>query len=150
MKLLTKKAFEEMCIGCSQHYTRMGILFTDRWSANRFLQELAHKGGDFMENHGIKRYMKDFGIEFKNGSRIMAITCDTENVRGRRYESLFYPDECVGVVSDEIMTALSSFETGRPTWHWKTVAPSWCEELTVYSVSDLGEMDTADVSVLFA
>lgn len=127
----------------------MGVLFPTRRSANSFLQELAHEGVDFMEKHDIKRYVRDFGIEFKNGSWIRVVT-PSEGIRSRRYESVFYSDECAGISYDEIRKEFSVFETRRPSWHWKTVAPSWCEELSVYSVSDLGEMDTADVSVLFA
>lgn len=97
-----------------------------------------------MEECGIKRYVKDFGIEFKNGSWITVVTPNPECICGKRYESVLFSAECA-----DILREFSIIETGRPSPYWKTVAPSWCEELNVYNISDLGEMDTADVSVLF-
>lgn len=149
MELLTEKTFEKMCAGCRQNYTRMGVLFPTRQSANRFLQELACEGGDFMEEHGIKRYVRDFGIEFKNGSWIRAVTPDPERIRGRRYESVFFSGECLDIMDDETMREFSIVETGRPSQHWKTVAPSWCEEVSMCSTEDFGELESADLSFLF-
>lgn len=150
MEPLTRTSFLQACRKCLEHITRICVVFGSRGEANDFLYDLsALYGEELKEEFGVKRYIKDFGIEFKNGSSIRVITPNNTSIRGRRYETLLYSDYSLDMIQDGALQYLRAMETNKPFHCWSTSVPDWLDEIT-YKCNDLGELDcSADLSVLF-